>query len=240
MNVIKAQDYAHMSILASDLIIEEIEKSAYFKLGLATGSSPVGLYKELIEAYKKGTLSFENVTSFNLDEYVGLKSDDPNSYHYFMQQHLFNHVNIQKHKTFIPNGMANDLQEECRRYEALIEEEKGIDLQILGIGENGHIGFNEPSTPFTEKTHVVSLDESTREANARFFNSKENVPTQAITVGIHTIMKSKKILLLISGESKKEAYERLMDPHISTYFPASILHEHPDCTVIVDTETVMG
>ncbi len=223
-----------MSRKACELVAETINTIEKPILGLATGSTPEGLYQCLINKHKEEQLSFRHVTTFNLDEYVGLGSENPNSYRYFMNGKLFQHIDIRKENTYVPNGSAENLEEECVSYEELIREHGGMDLQILGIGLNGHIGFNEPGTPFTSRTHIVELDESTRQANARFFDSLEEVPTHAITTGIGTIMESKKILLLISGENKADTVTRLVNGDISEDFPASILKEHPNVTIIAD------
>ena len=238
MKIVEAKNYDEMSKFASERVQACINDNSKPVLGLATGSTPIGLYQHLIDSNKKGAVSFKNVITYNLDEYVNLSQEDPNSYRYFMNDELFDHVDIDKKNTHVPNGEASDLDQECVDYENRIREAGGIDLQILGIGGNGHIGFNEPGTPFDSRTQVIKLDEQTREANSRFFDSMDDVPTHAITTGIGTIMDSKEIILLISGASKKEAYERLVNGEVSEDFPASILKNHPNCTVIVDTETI--
>lgn len=234
MKVIEVKNYAEMSKKAGELIVSRINTLENPVLGLATGSTPEGLYQHLIETYKQGNVSFENITTFNLDEYVGLEQNDPQSYYYFMNEKLFRHVDISMERVHIPNGSAADLEKECLEYEQAIEAAGGIDFQVLGIGGNGHIGFNEPGTSFSSKTHVVELEESTIQANARFFNSIDEVPTKAISMGIETIMKSKEILLLISGEAKAEAAAKLLKGEVSEDFPASILNNHENVTVIVD------
>ncbi|KAB8137809.1 glucosamine-6-phosphate deaminase [Gracilibacillus oryzae] len=239
MKIMKAKNYSNMSKIAKEIIADTINGKSDATLGLATGSTPIGLYKGLINLYNEKQLSFQNVTTFNLDEYVGLTPSNPNSYHYFMNEQLFQHIDIKEANIHIPNGMAPDLQEECDHYEQSIKNAGGIDLQILGIGENGHIGFNEPGTSFAERTHIITLDQSTREANARFFETIDQVPTKAITAGIETIMQSKQILLLVSGEAKKEAYNQLLEGEITEEFPASVLHQHENCVVIVDKGTVL-
>jgi len=233
MKWIKVSNYKDLSEEAAKIMKERINNKPNLTIGLATGSTPEGLYKELIKAYKQGELSFSEVTSYNLDEYIGLDINSPQSYYQFMFQKLFNNVDIQKEKIHIPNGNTKDLQVECVQYEELIKNSGGIDIQVLGIGNNGHIAFNEPGTSFDAKTHVVELDESTIAANARFFNNKDEVPVQAITMGIGTIMKSKEILLLISGKGKQEAIEKLKSGVVTEDFPASILHKHPNVTVII-------
>ncbi|ETI66829.1 glucosamine-6-phosphate deaminase [Neobacillus vireti] len=238
MKMIKVDNYQQMSEKAAEYIIDRVTKVPGIKLGLATGGTPIGTYKHLIEDYQNNGTSYLNVTTFNLDEYIGLSGEDKNSYRYYMNDLFFNHIDINKEKTHVPQGDVGDMQTECLRYEELIAENGGIDLQILGIGSNGHIGFNEPGTSFQSKTHIVDLAPSTIEANARFFNQLEEVPTMAITMGISTIMKSKEILLLVSGESKKEALEKLMNGHVDEKFPASILKNHPHVTIIADKAAV--
>jgi glucosamine-6-phosphate deaminase len=234
MNIISVKDYQEMSEKACELVMNTVRELDKPVLGLATGSTPEGLYQCLIENNKEKRISFQHVTTFNLDEYVGLGADHPNGYRFFMNQKLFDHIDIKKENTFVPNGIAANLAEECAAYESRIRSHGSIDLQILGIGLNGHIGFNEPGTPFTSRTHIVELDQSTREANARFFATMDEVPTQAITTGIETIMESKKIVLLISGENKAEALARLVNGEVSEDFPASILQKHQDVTIIAD------
>lgn len=234
MNLIKVKDYQEMSNEACKKVLEKMKELERPVLGLATGSTPVGMYERLIEEFKNNRISFKNVITFNLDEYVGLTKDNPASYHYFMMDKLFNHVDMPLENIHIPNGVAEDLQQECLRYEEMIREAGGIDLQILGIGLNGHIGFNEPGTKFTSRTHVVKLTESTRQANSRFFNSIDEVPTEAITMGIETIMESKEIILLVSGENKADTVARLLSGQITEEFPASVLHKHENVTVIAD------
>lgn len=234
MKIMAVKDYQEMSKKATEILLERIHHNPSIRLGLATGGTPVGTYENLIEDHRKNGTSYQNVMTFNLDEYIGLSGEDSNSYRYFMNEKLFDHIDIRKTNTNIPQGDAKDMQMECLEYEKLIEEHGGVDLQILGIGGNGHIGFNEPGTSFDSKTHIVDLDSSTREANARFFNSLDEVPTQAMTMGIYTIMQSKEILLLISGEGKREAVSNLLDGEITEDFPASILRKHPNVTIIVD------
>lgn len=240
MNIIEVKDYAEMSQKAAEYIIEKVSQSPKLNMGLATGGTPIGTYKNLIEDFKKNGTSYRNVTTFNLDEYVGLSGDNENSYRYFMDVQFFNHIDIDKEKTFVPLGNKTNLDEECIRYEQLLADHNGIDLQVLGIGSNGHIGFNEPGTSFNTQTHVVDLAPSTIEANARFFNQIEEVPTKAITMGISTIMKSKEILLLVSGANKKEAMSRLLTENVSESFPASVLKNHPCVTIIADKAAVSG
>ncbi|MDM5225318.1 glucosamine-6-phosphate deaminase [Cytobacillus sp. NJ13] len=234
MEIIKVTSYEQMSKTAADYIIRKVRKLPEATLGLATGSTPVGTYKKLIEDHQDNKTSYKNVTTFNLDEYIGLSGENPQSYRYFMDSVLFNLLDIQKGNTFVPNGTLEDLGEECRNYESKLKNHGGIDLQILGIGNNGHIGFNEPGTSFLSKTHIVDLADSTIKANARFFNTIEEVPTQAITMGISTIMQSREILLLASGEAKADAIQRLLGNGVNEHFPASILKNHPNVKVIAD------
>ena len=232
MNFIKVDTYAELSKIAADLIAEQVKTKPDCVLGLATGSSPVGTYKNLIKMYENGELDFSRVTSVNLDEYVGLDGENDQSYRYFMDHNLFSHININKENTHVPSGKAEDLKAEGLRYDAFIKSLGGIDLQLLGLGLDGHIGFNEPDEFFTAETHKVTLDESTIEANARFFASKDDVPTKAITMGMLSIMQAKKILLIANGEKKWDILQKAFYGPITTFVPASILQLHPDVTVI--------
>lgn len=234
MEILRVKDYEDLSKTACSYISEKLKKVEHPVLGLATGSTPEGLYRQLIEAYNNGVLSFKHVKTFNLDEYINLDQTNPNSYYYYMNKHLFDWIDIPKEHIHLPNGKAKDLEAECLDYENKIKQAGNIGIQILGIGLNGHIGFNEPGTAFTSRTHVVTLDKSTREANARFFRSIDDVPTHAMTMGIETIMESEEILLLVSGEQKAAALDRLLNGEISEEFPASILHRHKQVTVIAD------
>lgn len=240
MKIIEVKNYQEMSQKAAQSIISKLKNSSQLTLGLATGGTPQGVYQHLIEDHQQNGTSYEDVTSFNLDEYIGLSKDHPNSYFHYMYENLFKHINISLQHTHIPSGMNKDLQAECDEYENKIKEHGGIDLQLLGIGSNGHIGFNEPGTSFQAKTHVVDLASSTREANARYFNSIDEVPTQAITMGIQSIFNSKEILLLVSGKAKQDAMVKLLNEDVSESFPASILKQHPNVTVIADEEALMG
>lgn len=240
MKIIEAKDYQEMSSIAANYIIEKVHSNPNIILGLATGGTPVGIYSNLIADHQKSGTSYRTVTTFNLDEYVGLVGGNSNSYRYYMNNQLFNHIDIEKTMTHIPHGDASDIQKECADYEALMAKHGNIDLQILGIGGNGHIGFNEPGTSFDSKTHVVQLTPSTRGANARYFNSLEEVPTEAVTMGIATIMKSKEILLLISGESKNDALSKLLNGEVDERFPASVLKNHPCVTIIADEKALNG
>ena len=232
MKFIKTDSYEKMSHIAANIIFAQVIQKPDSVLGLATGSSPVGTYKELIELCKKGDLDFSTVTSINLDEYVGLDGESDQSYRYFMNKNLFESVNIDVNKTFVPNGKAADLEAECKAYDERIAEYGGIDLQLLGIGLDGHIGFNEPDSCFTKETHIVELDESTIKANARFFESEADVPRKAVTMGMGGIMNAKKVLLIANGANKKEILEKAFYGPITPEVPASILQLHPDVTVI--------
>jgi glucosamine-6-phosphate deaminase len=236
MKLIRTENYAEMSLQAGKIITEKIRSNPDITLGLATGSTPKGVYEYLIHDHEETGTTYKQVKTVNLDEYIGLPKNDPNSYHYFMCENLFNHLDISKNNTHIPNGTASDLEQECLNYEKLIKDLGGIDLQILGIGQNGHIGFNEPGTPFSSRTHIVTLAQNTRAANSRFFNSIEEVPTQAITMGISSILESKEILLLVSGERKAEALAKFVNGEISEDFPASALKYHQNVTVIADRD----
>lgn len=236
MKVIETKNYADLSRKAANLIAAQMLTKPNCVLGLATGSTPIGTYKELIAKYEQGDLDFSTVTSVNLDEYVGLTGDNDQSYRYFMNNNLFNHVNIDKAKTNVPSGVAEDLEAECKRYDALIDRLGGVDLQLLGIGHNGHIGFNEPAAEFPTGTHTVDLGESTIRANARFFASMDEVPKQAVTMGIRAIMQAKKVLLIANGPDKKAIIEKALYGPVTPEVPASILQLHPDLTVIYNFE----
>lgn len=235
MRIIKTKTYEEMSAIAAGIIGGQVLLKPNCVLGLATGSSPIGAYKDLVKSYEDGILDFSEVRTVNLDEYCGLDDTNPNSYRYFMNDHLFDHVNIDKANTHVPNGHAGDLEEEAVRYESFIQSLGGIDLQLLGIGHNGHIGFNEPTDNFPAIVHTVQLTESTINANSRLFERREDVPTQAITMGIGTIMKAKKILL-IAGPDKAEIVEKACFGKVTPKVPASVLQLHPDVTVILSAE----
>ena len=232
MKVIEAKNYADLSRKAANIISAQVILKPDAVLGLATGSTPVGTYKQLIEWYNKGDIDFSLTKTINLDEYVGLTPDNEQSYRYFMNHNLFDHINIDKKNTNVPNGTAPDMEAECLRYDALIKSLGGIDLQLLGIGHNGHIGFNEPGQAFEKTTHIVTLGESTIEANARFFGSKDEVPKQAITMGIKSIMQAKKLLLIANGKDKEDIVNKALYGAVTPAIPASILQIHPDLTVI--------
>ncbi len=232
MRFITVKNYDELSEKAADIIAAQMTVKPNCILGLATGSSPIGTYKRLIEDNKCGKIDFSDVTSVNLDEYVGLDGDNDQSYRYFMNNNLFNHINIDKARTFVPNGRADDLKSEGENYDNMIKKLGGIDLQLLGIGLDGHIGFNEPDKFFTAATHEVVLDESTIKANARFFENEEQVPKTAITMGMMSIMQAKKILLIANGKAKKDIIEKAFFGPVDPMVPASILQLHPDVTVI--------
>ena len=232
MNFITVKNYDELSRMAANIISAQVVVKPDCVLGLATGSSPVGAYKKLIEKNESGDLDFSKVTTVNLDEYVGLNGEHDQSYRYFMNDNLFNHINIDKANTYVPNGCASDLKAEGEAYDKMIKDFGGIDLQLLGIGVDGHIGFNEPEEFFTAATHEVVLDESTIEANSRFFDSKDDVPKTAITMGMMSIMQAKKVLLVANGAAKKEIVEKAFFGPITPFVPASILQLHPDLTVI--------
>ena len=234
MRIYKAKDYEEMSRKAAGIVSAQIIMKPDCVLGLATGSTPVGLYKQLIEWYRNGDLDFSGVRTVNLDEYKGISRENDQSYYYFMHQHLFDRVNIDPERTNVPNGMEPDAEKECGRYEELIRSLGGVDLQLLGLGHNGHIGFNEPGEAFEKETHCVDLTESTIEANKRFFASADDVPKQAYTMGIKTIMQAKKILIVVNGENKADIVERAFFGPVTPEVPASILQLHNDVTLVGD------
>lgn len=232
MKFITVESYKKMSRQAANIISAQVILKHNSVLGLATGSSPLGTYEQLIKWYEKGDIDFSGVTSVNLDEYVGLDAENKQSYRYFMNENFFKDINIDINNTFVPNGCAEKLEKECQNYDENIRRLGGIDLQLLGIGLDGHIGFNEPDKYFVKNTHIVELHESTIKANARFFTSCEEVPKQAITMGMVSIMHAKKIILIASGENKREILNKAFFGPITPEIPASILQLHPDITVI--------
>lgn len=234
MKIYKAKDYKDMSRKAANIVSAQVIMKPNCVLGLATGSTPIGTYDQLVEWYNKGDLDFSEVTTVNLDEYKGLPRTNDQSYYYFMHQHLFDRVNIDPERTNVPNGMEPDAEKECGRYEELIRSLGGVDLQLLGLGHNGHIGFNEPGEAFEKETHCVDLTESTIEANKRFFASADDVPKQAYTMGIKTIMQAKKILIVVNGENKADIVERAFFGPVTPEVPASILQLHNDVTLVGD------
>ena len=235
MRVMETKNYQELSALAADLIGAQLLLKPRCVLGLATGSTPIGAYQRLVEGYRAGRLDFSQVRTVNLDEYCGLSGEHPQSYRYFMEQHLFSQVNILRENTHLPNGAAPDPEEESRRYEALVESMGGVDLQLLGIGRNGHIGFNEPGDSFPPVVHPVELTESTIFANSRLFDRVEDVPTKAVTMGIGTILKARKILLL-AGADKRAILEEALTGKVTPWVPASVLQLHGDVTVITCRE----
>ncbi len=234
MKLYKAKDYDDMSRIAANIISAQVTLKPDCVLGLATGSTPIGMYKRLIEGYKNGDLDFSQVKSVNLDEYRGLPRDNDQSYYYFMYNNLFKDINIKLENTNVPDGTEMDSAKECARYDAVIESMGGVDIQVLGLGHNGHIGFNEPDTEFAKTTHCVDLTESTIEANKRFFADVNDVPRQAYTMGVQSIMRSKTILLLVSGEAKAQILHDVLCGPITPQVPASILQMHADVIVVAD------
>lgn len=234
MRIVKTKDYAELSRKAANIIASQVIMKPDCVLGLATGSSPLGTYKELIDRYNTGDLDFSEVKSVNLDEYKGLTRDNDQSYYYFMYNNFFKHINIDMANTNVPDGTEADSDVACSKYNKIIESVGGIDLQLLGIGRNGHIGFNEPDDEFVKLTHCVDLQPSTIEANKRFFASIDDVPKQAYTMGIQTIMQAKKVLLIASGEDKAEAVKAAFFGPVTPKVPASILQLHSDCVVVAD------
>lgn len=236
MKFIEAYSYEKMSRQAANIISAQVIIKPKSVLGLATGSTPLGTYRQLIKWYNKGDIDFSEVSTVNLDEYVGLGESDEQSYRHYMNKNFFDEINILKQNTFVPNGKADDLDAECKHYDENIKRLGGIDLQLLGIGLDGHIGFNEPDSCFAKNTHVITLHDSTIEANSRFFASRSDVPKKAITLGLVSIMHAKKILLIANGEKKyKILHDALYGP-ITPEIPASILQIHPDITVIYSKE----
>lgn len=236
VKLVIVKDYNDMSKQAAKLIAEEVTRNPKTVLGLATGGTPVGMYRELVSLHQQDSVDFSQAQSFNLDEYVGLPSLHPQSYRTYMNENLFAHINLPAEKTHVPQGDAEDLEAECKRYEQAIAQAGGIDIQVLGIGNNGHIGFNEPGSAKDTTTRVVALTQSTIEANARYFDSIQEVPTQAVSMGIQTILGAKKIILLASGEAKAQAVSQMLEGEMTADVPASLLQLHPDVTVIVDEE----
>lgn len=234
IRIYRARDYKDMSRKAANMLSAQIIMKPNCVLGLATGSSPIGTYEQLVEWYKKGDLDFSEVTTVNLDEYRGLSHDDEQSYYYFMQKHLFEHVNISELNTYLPNGTELDAAKECERYSSLIRWLGGIDMQLLGLGHNGHIGFNEPGAAFEKDVHCVKLAPKTIEANKRFFASVDEVPKEAYTMGIKTIMQAKKIVVVVNGESKADIVQKAFFGPVTPQVPASILQMHNDVTLIAD------
>lgn len=236
MNIVIAEDYTALSEKAARLVAARLRGKKDLVLGLPTGSTPEGMYAELVKLYREGKVDFGEVVTFNLDEYCGLRADHPQSYHYYMCRHFFDHVNVSEKKRHIPACSEGDENENCAWYDQLIDEVGGIDLQVLGIGVNGHIAFNEPADCLTAKTHLIQLSEKTIEANSRFFNSPAEVPRRAITMGMASIMHASEILLLASGKNKARAVEKAFSGVITTQLPASLLQLHNNCTLLLDRE----
>lgn len=236
MRVVICENYAEMSRLAAEEIASEMKKKKDFVLGLATGSTPVGTYGNLIEMNKQGEIDFTDVKTFNLDEYCGLYPNHDQSFNYFMYMNLFNYINIKNENVHVPFGFATDYDAWCKGYEDAIAKAGGLDLQLLGMGSNGHIGFNEPAEEFAEITHTVELTESTIKDNSRFFEKIEDVPTSAVTMGIGTIMRAKKIVMVVNGANKAKAVKAMIDGPVTPSMPASALQNHPDVTIFVEKE----
>ena len=234
MRIYETANYEEMSRKAANILSAQVISKPDSVLGLATGSTPIGMYDQLVEWYNKGDVDFSEVKTVNLDEYKGLARANDQSYYYFMHKHLFDRVNINPDNTNVPDGTQMDSEKECARYEKLIESMGGVDIQLLGIGRNGHIGFNEPDNCFAKTTHCVDLTESTIEANKRFFASADDVPRQAYTMGIGTIMKAKKILLIVNGEDKADALAKAVYGPVTPEVPASILQFHNDVVIVAD------
>lgn len=238
MLVLIKRNYEEMSKAAADIVEKQIRLKPDSVLGLATGSTPVGTYKELINRHKGNGLDFSKITTFNLDEYVGLPPSHDQSYHYFMEENLFKNINVRKGNIYIPAGIETDIEQFCCWYEEKIEEFGGIDLQVLGIGSNGHIAFNEPGSSLGSRTRIKTLTRKTREDNARFFKSMDEVPKFAITMGVGTIMEAKKLLLLANGKGKAEAIKNVVEGPITAQAPATIVQYHPDAVIVADEDAV--
>lgn len=236
MKIYIEDSYDKISEKAALIVASQITVNPSCVLGLATGSTPIGMYERLIDMYKRSIIDFSKVTTFNLDEYYKLPKDNKGSYYYYMMETFFNHINIPRENINIPNGMAENIEKECKQYEEKIEKAGGIDVQILGIGTNGHIGFNEPAENLHIRTCLIDLTDNTIKDNSRFFKEGEDMPTKAISMGIASIMKAKKVVLLASGENKAEAIKNMTNGYINTKHPASILQAHRDCILIIDKE----
>lgn len=239
MRIYRAKDYEEMSRKAANLIAAQVIMKPDCVLGLATGTTPVGTYRQLVEGYEKGDLDFSAVKTVNLDEYKGLSPENNQSYRYFMNENLFRHVNICLENTNVPNGLAEDAEAECARYNQVIRDLGGIDLQLLGLGVNGHIGFNEPDDAFAKETHLVTLTQSTIDANSRLFDRIEDVPHYAFTMGIRSIMQARKILVVANGENKADMIKKAFFGPVTPQVPASILQMHPD-VILVGDEAALG
>lgn len=238
MELIKVKNYSEMSRIAANILSAQVILFPESVLGLSTGDTPIGMYKQLIEWNDKGDLSFSKVKTFNLDEYIGLSKEHGKSYSFFMWNAFFSKININKKNTYIPNGLAKNIQRVCKKYDEDIKKSGGIDLQVLGLGVNGHIGFNEPNAYFKRNTHKVNLSESTLRANSRFFDSKEEIPNSAITMGMGTIMQAKRILLLCTGKEKSEILYKVLFGDIDPRIPGSILQLHKQATIVADEDAL--
>lgn len=238
MRIYRAKDYKDMSRRAANIIAAQVILKPKCVLGLATGSTPEGIYEQLIEGYQRGDIDFSTVRSVNLDEYKGLSADNDQSYQYYMKTKLFNHINIKSENYYLPNGMTEDDKQECIRYDNIIESINGVDLQLLGLGLNGHVGFNEPAESFDKGTHLVKLTDSTIEANSRFFETYDDIPKYAYTMGILSIMKARKILLVVNGAKKAQILKEVIQGPITPQVPASVLQLHNDVIVVADDEAL--
>ncbi|MBE7049447.1 MAG: glucosamine-6-phosphate deaminase [Ruminococcaceae bacterium] len=240
MKVIVCNNYDELSMEAAKIMAATIKEKPDGVLGLATGSTPIGMYDNLIEMYKNGELDFKDIKTFNLDEYYPLSADNDQSYHYFMNKQLFSGINVKEENIHILDGLSKDPEKECADFEKLIDEAGGIDIQVLGIGQNGHIGFNEPDDKLYANTHLTDLTENTIKANSRFFEKESDVPTKALTMGMGTILKAKKIIILANGKAKHKVVSELVQPMITTNNPATFLNAHADVTLICDKEAFEG
>jgi len=236
MKIYIEENYEKVSKRAALIMASQVISKPDSVLGLATGSTPIGMYEELIQMYKRGEVDFSNVTTFNLDEYYKLPIENENSYYSFMMNTLFNHINVNMDNVYLPNGMTDNVEEECKNYEQKMKEAGGIDIQLLGIGGNAHIGFNEPDNKLSVDTNIVDLTEETIKDNSRFFDNEEDVPKKAISMGIGSIMKAKKVILVASGEGKAEAVRDMTNGYINTQVPASVLQAHPDFILVIDKD----
>lgn len=236
MRLIISKDYQELSKRTAEIIASQVRVHQRTVLGLATGSTPVGAYQELVRLYREEALDFSNVDTFNLDEYVGLEDSHPQSYRFFMDDNFLDHINVNPERTHVPNGMATNLDEECRQYDQMIDACGGIDLQLLGMGNNGHIGFNEPGPAFIAQTNVVQLTKSTISANSRFFHNEEEVPRSAITMGFRPIMQARQIIFVVSGKAKAEVVRQALQGPVVPSVPASILQLHGDLIVVLDED----
>lgn len=240
MKIVSGNSYEELCQRAAVIFSEQIRKKPDSVLGLATGSTPLGLYRELVRLYEAGRLDFSQIRTVNLDEYYPLRPEHPQSYHYYMQENLFGHVNLRAENCYLPDGAAPDPALACVAYDQRIEQLGGIDLQLLGLGENGHIGFNEPGSELCADTHLTELSESTVHANARFFDNEAEVPRRAITMGMAGILKARRILLIAYGKKKHTAVAALLDNRITPQVPATLLKLHPDVTVLCDGGAFLG